>query len=312
MGILAHEFSHMMGLMDYYSKDENNEQIDGPGSYDIMSTGMYNGTTVNAGNAPMGYSAFEKAWMGWLEFKELEPDREYSLKKLSKMEAYSVSNPMQNNEYYIVEYRPAEKFDAYTRVGAGKKNNGVYVWYIDYDKDIFDVNYMINADKKHQRVAVNAVLGANGYFVDFTYVRKGGTSPISGIYNLIFEDQERVCFTTAENMTLSKCPEDSALVASSSSAEQNASSSSNAAEWLTDKPVVMNSLLFQLEGDRLLISNASAVVKKVDLFDMQGHLLLRKTFSESQATIDLNRIPHGNYVVVVNTANQTVKKVIAK
>ena len=313
MGILAHEFSHMMGLKDHYSRDGNGEQIDGPGSYDIMSTGMYNGNTINAGNAPMGYSAFEKAWIGWLELKELEPNQEYSLKKLSKMEAYTVSNPMQNDEYYIVEYRPAEKFDAFTFVGAGKKNNGVYVWYIDYDKKIFSTGSQINADQKHQRVAINAVLGAGGYFVDFTYVNNGGTSPISGIYNLVFDGQERACFTTSKDMALSECPEDSsAVVASSSSVEEDVSSSSNATEWLTDKPVAMNRLQFQLEGDRLLISNASGGIKKVSLFDMQGHLLLRNTFSESQATLDLNRIPHGNYVVLVNNANQTIKKVIAK
>ena len=87
MGTVIHEFSHIMGLMDHYSKDKNKNQIDGPAEYDIMSLGMYNGTTLNEGNVPMGYSAFEKEALGWMTLKELAPDSVYSLRKLSKMEA---------------------------------------------------------------------------------------------------------------------------------------------------------------------------------------------------------------------------------
>ena len=315
MGILAHEFSHLMGLMDHYSKDENGNQLSGPGSYDLMSTGMYNGTTANAGNAPMGYSAFEKAWMGWLEFKELEPDREYALKKVSKMDAYTVSNPNQNNEYYIVEYRPAEKYDAYTKVGWGEKNNGVYVWYIDYDKKIFEVNYQINADVNHQRVEVKSVLEAKDYYADFTYVNNNGSSLVAGIYNLMFEEQERACFTTSKSMTLSKCPEDSSfLVASSSSGNSSSSisSSSNDAERIVDRSITMNGLQVQQEGNHLHIASVNGGLEKVNLFDMQGHLVLRQNVAGQQTTLDLKRIPHGNYVVLVNVGNRVVKKVITK
>ena len=126
MGVFAHEFSHVLGLMDHYYKPSGGQTLFGPENYDIMSLGMYNGTSWNAGNIPAAFSAFEREAMGWLTLTEIsKEDSVYGLKRLADMQAYSVTNPNQNDEYYIVEYRPSEKFDS--KLGGGKYDDAVLV-----------------------------------------------------------------------------------------------------------------------------------------------------------------------------------------
>lgn len=342
MGIFAHEFSHVMGLNDHYGKDSNNRQVDGPGAYDVMSLGMYNGTTFNEGNAPMGYSAYEKEIMGWLKLTELEADKVYSLKKLSEMQAYSVTNPNQNDEYYIVEYRPAESYDSYIKssINWNQRGNGVYVWYIDYDRTICMTNNNANGDVNHQRVAINSVLAANGYYADFTYVNKNGKSSVPGVYNIVLDGNERACFTTSQGMSLTACPEESSSsVASSSSIASSSSvarsSSSIARSSSSVKSSSSQTVLKSSSSEKLESSSSSAIMgiaatasmsqvqflqegrllhvladvpglKSVRLFDMQGHLLYSEKFSGSAVTLDLGGVARGAFVVRLTVGSKVI------
>ena len=329
MGIFAHEFSHVLGLQDHYGKDENKKQVDGPGAFDLMSLGMYNGSSTNAGDAPMGYSAFEKDWVGWLKLEELETEKTYSLKKLSRMQAYSISNPLQTDEFYVVEYRPAEKYDAYVRPTSwGQRVNGVYVWYIDYDRETFVVYNNANGDRSHQRVAVNAVLAAGGYYADFTYVNRGGSASIPGIYNIVFDGENRACFTTSQSIPLTECPVDSSEIEVSSSSEFSSSSevsssseassseaessdSEGGSEWMLDGRLVADAVHMRLEGFTLHVLADVPGKKNLSLLDLQGRVLLRSDFSESDVVFELKTLPRGNYIVLVNVSGQMSKKVIS-
>ena len=333
MGIFAHEFSHVLGLQDHYGRDANGRQVNGPGEFDVMSLGMYNGSSTNAGDVPIGYSAFEKEWLGWLKLNEIEKDTVYSLKKLSKMQAYSVTNPNRNDEYYVVEYRPAEKYDSYVPSSSWgvKRTNGVYVWYIDYDKTAFVTNNNANGDRSHQRLSINAILGKSEYYVDFTFVNRNGVAAIPGIYNVVFENEERACFTTGQNMTLSECPEEvssssvesSSSVASSSSEISSSSamssssvrSSSSWYRWFSSSSETMTvensafakGVRMSFAGRQLQVFASIEGVKKVSLFDMQGHLLLTETFAGTSKAVDLTGIPRGVYVVRIDDAARILK-----
>lgn len=338
LGILAHEMSHVLGLKDHYSKDANGKQIDGPGIYDLMSLGMYNGTTVSEGNIPLGYSAFEKETVGWLTLEDLQPDSIYSLKKLSKMQAYSVTNPNHKDEYYVIEYRPAEKFDAYLPRYRGERQNGVYVWYIDYDKSAFEDYNNANGDVSHQRVAIKAILAAKEYYVDFTYVNKSGTTSVPGVYNFVLDGTDRACFTTSKSMALSACPEESSSSVASSSSEAESSSSeaysnkeksssseavvessssenndlpnlsSSEAMHIADAGVAVPQVRYTLEGRMLHVLADVPGLKSVRLFDMQGHLLYSEKFSGSAATLDLGNISRGAYVVRLTAGSFTSQR----
>jgi len=336
LGIFAHEFSHVMGLNDHYGKDANGRQVDGPGAYDIMSLGMYNGSSFNEGNAPMGYSAYEKEIMGWVKLTELEADKVYSLKKLSEMQAYSVTNPNQNDEYYIVEYRPAESYDSYIKssLGWNQRGNGVYVWYIDYDQKICSTQNNANGDINHQRVAIKAVQAAKGYYADFSFVNKSGRASVPGIYNIVLDGDDRACFTTSQSMSLTVCPEESsssvassssetssssvqkssssvassssAKIVSSSSVETNPESSSSAIMSVVDAGIAMPQVRFSLEGRLLHVLADVPGVKDVRLFDMQGHLLYSEKFSGSAVTLDLGGMSRGAFVMRLTAGNKTL------
>ena len=63
IGFICHEFSHVLGLPDYYdpTKGINYDQFLTPGNWDVMDVGMYN----SDGYVPPAYSAHERWWMGW-------------------------------------------------------------------------------------------------------------------------------------------------------------------------------------------------------------------------------------------------------
>ncbi len=296
MGIFAHEFSHVLGLADLYSV--NNSSIKGPAPYDVMTIGMYNGNW----NTPPAYSAFERESMGWMELIEVKADSTYSLSALSDMQAYSITNPNHNDEYYVVEYRPAVKYDAYIGKASGGKN-GVLVWYIDYDKSAFEVDNDPNGNANHQRVTVKKTLSAGEYYANFTYTNLGGVSNVPGIYSVVNDGDKRACFTTSQSMNISKCPEEEVLSSSSEMVPESSSSE----KLVIGKSTGMSSLRMNVSAGMLNIVSPSAGAKTVKLFDMQGNAVLVSHFEGSATSIDLrNNLSGGSYVVRISQGKQVL------
>ena len=63
IGLFCHEFSHVLGLPDYYDTTNgvNYNQFLTPGNWDVMDVGLYNAD----GYVPAAYSVHERWWMGW-------------------------------------------------------------------------------------------------------------------------------------------------------------------------------------------------------------------------------------------------------
>lgn len=223
IGVFIHEFSHILGLPDFYTPDENDPEPYGP--YEIMAQGMYNGTTrsYQMGRCPPKYSAFERESMGWMTIPDLKPSVElYALEMIDANKAYSVTNPKNNDEYYVIEYRPRVGWD---KAVADSADMGILVWHIDYDKRAWE--YYPNQDKEHYGITAALNLSKNKTFKDFKFGEVG-------VYNAIKEGEDKVCFATKDGIEV-KCtepePESSSAVALSSSAELSsaAASSSSAA-----------------------------------------------------------------------------------
>ena len=68
IGVLCHELGHALGLPDFYSTSGNPLDFQTPDLFDVMDYGQY----WNDGYAPMGYSAYERACLGWLQPDELK------------------------------------------------------------------------------------------------------------------------------------------------------------------------------------------------------------------------------------------------
>lgn len=210
IGVFIHEFSHILGLPDFYTPDENDPEPYGP--YEIMAQGMYNGTTrsYQMGRCPPKYSAFERESMGWMTIPDLKPSVElYALEMIDANKAYGVTNPKNNDEYYFIEYRPRVGWD---QAVADSADMGILVWHVDYDKKAWE--YYPNQEKEHYGITAALNLTRNKTFKDFKFGEVG-------IYNAIKEGDDKVCFATKDGIEV-KCPEpepeSSAAPASSSAA----------------------------------------------------------------------------------------------
>lgn len=63
IGVFCHEFSHVIGLPDYYDSQYSTNYMEclTPGNWDVMDQGSYN----MDGYVPPSYSCHEKWWIGW-------------------------------------------------------------------------------------------------------------------------------------------------------------------------------------------------------------------------------------------------------
>ena len=310
LGSYVHEFSHVIGLYDLYSADENGYATLGPLPYDVMSLGCYNGD----GNYPPVFSAFERESMGWLKPIEIEnSDSIYELKNISGMQAYAVSNPNHPNEFYLIEYRPAVGFDSkieksYYSGQQGK--NGVFIWYFDYDENAFASNNP-NKNAAHQRAEVRAVLNKNQeYFSNFSFVNKSGKAGIEGVFNFVFDGNDRVCFTVNRSKILDKCPD---IASSSSEALSSSSETLPSSSSISSSSVVFSSSSslgsVGVLGHRLVPGMQMHVAhgmlnvevpmpgkKTLRFYDAIGNMLGMHSFVESSASVDISGVNRPAYV----------------
>ena len=123
-GTLCHEYSHCFGLPDFYVGSTNIV-----GSWDLMDKGNYNGD----GFRPCGYSAFERAFMGWLTPEELTGMQSIDgMPALTTQpKAYIVRNDGKHDEYYVIENRQQIGWDEML------PGSGILIFHVDYDDDIF-------------------------------------------------------------------------------------------------------------------------------------------------------------------------------
>ena len=107
---MCHEFSHCLGLPDLYdisSNQQNSNPNYGMFIWDIMDQGPYN----SDGKIPPTYTGYERKFCGWLDYRELDPEKPCWVKGLKSLEnggeVYQIKNPNDGNEYYLIENRYA-------------------------------------------------------------------------------------------------------------------------------------------------------------------------------------------------------------
>ncbi len=171
IGVACHEFSHCLGLPDLY--DVNYNGGFGMNVWDVMDAGSHSGPK-GRGEVPYGYSAYERWFAGWLDFKEILSTQKISnINCLSeKPEAYIIRNDGWNNEFYILENHQDKGWFQYT--GTTTMHHGLMVTHVDFDQDAWAKN-RVNAEKSHQRMSI---IPADNDFGDFySFNSKSGFSP---------------------------------------------------------------------------------------------------------------------------------------
>lgn len=130
IGTICHEFTHCLGLPDMYDTKYGGNF--GMGDWDLMDHGSYN----NGGFTPANYSSFEKTQIGWITPTELTDATNVSAMKAwdDVDECYQITNPGNENEYYLLENRQQKGWDEFVPA------SGLLILHVDYNKEIWDWN----------------------------------------------------------------------------------------------------------------------------------------------------------------------------
>lgn len=160
IGTACHEFSHCLGLPDLYDVDYSGAF--GMDRWDVMDSGAYSGPTGN-GEVPYGYSAFERACVGWINFIELDEEVRCNLPSLNEFPiAYKITNHGNENEFFILENH--QNNDWFSFVGNYSAPHGMMITHIDYN-EMFWNNNLVNNYPTHMRESIIPADKSYGTFI---------------------------------------------------------------------------------------------------------------------------------------------------
>lgn len=141
IGTICHEFSHVLGLPDYYDTDygTNNQQGLTPGAWSLMDHGSYN----NEGRTPPNYSVYDKYFMGWLTPQVLNSSNFVQL-TTAYNSCYQLNSTGQRaaaratTQQYYLENRQQTGWDTYL------PGHGMIVWSVRYNETSWTNNDLNN------------------------------------------------------------------------------------------------------------------------------------------------------------------------
>ncbi|MBO4906078.1 MAG: M6 family metalloprotease domain-containing protein [Bacteroidaceae bacterium] len=151
IGTMCHEYSHCLGLPDFYDTEGDNF---GMHSWSVMDYGCYNGK----GYQPAGYTAYERWFSGWLEPVELKQAAKIQDMQAIETtpEAYVVYNDANRNEYYLLANHQKTGWDSKAY------GHGMLVLHVDYDANAW-YNNKINNTASRQRMTIIPADGILSY-----------------------------------------------------------------------------------------------------------------------------------------------------
>ncbi len=158
IGTFCHEFSHCLDLPDFY--DTQYGPHFGMGPWSLMDYGSYN----DNGYTPVGYSAYEKAFMKWIDLEEATENTFNTLpvfnqKNLETDKAIKITNSQNSNEYYVLENRAKQGWDKYLY------SEGLMITHVTYSESVWAANTVNDTDTQHMTIipADNSLKLEKGY-----------------------------------------------------------------------------------------------------------------------------------------------------
>ena len=144
MGTPLHEYSHVIGLPDYYATDyssANSIEARTPGSWSLMDAGSYN----DNGKTPPNYSIYDKYYLGWLTPDLLAKDEPMNVTLTTGYgDGHQINGSTElvdardNNIVYYIENRQRSGWDT------ALPGHGMLVWQINYDWRSWEGNCLNN------------------------------------------------------------------------------------------------------------------------------------------------------------------------
>lgn len=137
IGLFCHEFSHCLGLPDFYpttsfsdSTQYDNQAME---DWDLMDNGEY----TNNGYCPTAYTAWEREAMDWITLDTLEAEQQVTLQNIDEGgRAYRIMNDADDSgkEYYIVQNIQNTGWN--TKL----KGHGMLVYHVKYNASTFSLS----------------------------------------------------------------------------------------------------------------------------------------------------------------------------
>ena len=143
IGTFCHEFGHCLGLPDFYNTGGGSSY--GMSSWSIMDHGCY----ADNSHTPVGYTSYERHFMGWMDLIDPEKNTQCVLEPLNTDggTAVKVTNDANPDEYYLLEHRVKTDWDAYLPAA------GILILHVDYNKAAWENNTPNNV-ASHQRMTI--------------------------------------------------------------------------------------------------------------------------------------------------------------
>ena len=245
IGTFCHEFSHVLGLPDWYDTAYDKYTV---GSWTIMASGNYN----NYGNTPPTYSSYERFYLGWLKPEQLKRPGVYAMQSLLESNsAYLIAASEHNlmgkspspNEFFMIEYRTQVGWDAYL---PGK---GMLVWHIDYSAGAWADNTPNNGDPMRMHLEEAGGRKSNSSASDTYPGTSGVTSFVPKLHNNTLLSEQTIYNITDKGNMLEFVyvqPGDGVLSASPSELHIETQLNDN------NKPENWKSYAISLVGEQLL------------------------------------------------------------
>ena len=183
MGVFCHEMGHALGLPDFYVTDGSYSDDDPFSNWSIMDCGAY----VNDTRAPVGYTAYEKSYLGWLDIPELsaieaEADGTITLGNPNEANTLSaVRIKVSKTEHFILESRApgtwypdtyADNQDTYTM------GSGLMLSRIAYNRARWNDNTLNNLQTRKRACILTADKAPLSYSSSITNLYGNGIDSI--------------------------------------------------------------------------------------------------------------------------------------
>lgn len=212
IGLFCHEFSHCMGLPDFYPTTKTAQDVGNPAMefWDLMDGGEYSGfitVTINgtqlkkpgSGYNPTAYTAWEREYMGWKEMEVLKDEDSgqrielVSIDKSDDGTAYKIfpDDDENGSEYVFIQNIQPYGWNSWL---ANNMGNGMLVTYVKYDEYSFSLysNSVNNTVGKSRMTIVPAdgqlissyLSGSNKTYTQNEYYTSFRGDPFPGSQNV--------------------------------------------------------------------------------------------------------------------------------
>lgn len=140
IGTMCHEFSHVLGLPDFY---DTNNQFDGecvtPAGWSVMAEGG----DYNYGRTPCGFSLFERYALGFASPEVIDDPGTFRIEALHESNAGYRLNTAEKKESFFIENRQKVKWDSLL------PGHGMLIFRVDSTSSRMWIDNSVNDDPEH-------------------------------------------------------------------------------------------------------------------------------------------------------------------